>query len=198
MKLRLPLLSLLAAALVIGLFLVGYLWPVSQADFAETAEDQWRWSASAPPVAERPLPGNLTSFWPGKKPLSSAEQAAAAAAAEGARHDWMLIGIIRQGGPPSAVLLDPEGKLLTLSMGNRGQRVPDWQLDPLKQELVHAVLQRVKDVGSWQLYRMLVQPREMLGGRSAIEAVSSTNLHEITQMAVRDLAGGGYPIEAIA
>ncbi|MDH1440529.1 tyrosine-type recombinase/integrase [Pseudomonas sp. GD03721] len=90
------------------------------------------------------------------------------------------------------------GKLLTLSMGNRGQRVPDWQLDPLKQELVHAVLQRVKDVGSWQLYRMLVQPREMLGGRSAIEAVSSTNLHEITQMAVRDLAGGGYPIEAIA
>lgn len=120
MKLRLPLLSLLAAALVIGLFLVGYLWPVSQADFAETAEDQWRWSASAPPVAERPLPGNLTSFWPGKKPLSSAEQAAAAAAAaEGARHDWMLIGIIRQGGPPSAVVLDPEGKLLTLSIGDR-------------------------------------------------------------------------------
>lgn len=119
MKLRLPLLSLLAAALVIGLFLVGYLWPVSQADFAETAEDQWRWSASAPPVAERPLPGNLTSFWPGKKPLSSAEQAAAASAAEGARHDWMLIGIIRQGGPPSAVLLDPEGKLLTLSVGDR-------------------------------------------------------------------------------
>lgn len=40
------------------------------------------------------------------------------------------------------------GKLLTLSMGNRGQRVPDWQLDPLKQRLVHAVLMRPEGVES--------------------------------------------------
>lgn len=36
------------------------------------------------------------------------------------------------------------GKLLTLSMGSRGQRIPEWQLDPLKNELVQAVLEQVK------------------------------------------------------
>lgn len=109
----------LAAALLVGFLMLGYLWPVNQADFAENSVDQWEWTAGDTHDAVRALPNNLARYWPGKKPLSSAEQAAAAAAAEGARHDWMLIGIIRQGGPPSAVLLDPEGKLLTLSVGDR-------------------------------------------------------------------------------
>jgi integrase len=85
------------------------------------------------------------------------------------------------------------GKLLTLNMGNRGQRIPDWQLDPLKSRLVHAVLQQAKGVDSWQLYRVLLLSREALGGRSAIEAVSSTNLHEIIQMVSRDLVGDRHP-----
>lgn len=85
------------------------------------------------------------------------------------------------------------GKLLTLRIGNRGLRIPDWQLDPLKQELVHAVQKKVKDVDSWQLYWVLLQPRETLEGRSAIEAVSSSNLHEIIQMVSRDHAGAGCP-----
>ena len=79
------------------------------------------------------------------------------------------------------------GKLLTLTMGNRGQRIPDWQLDPLKQALVCAVLHQVEDVDSWLLYRMLSQPRETLEGRSAIEAVSSSNLVEMIQMVSCDL-----------
>lgn len=89
------------------------------------------------------------------------------------------------------------GKLLTLCMGNRGLRIPDWQLDPLKQELVHAVQKKVKDVDSWQLYWVLLQPRETLEGRSAIEAVSSSNLHEIIQMVSRDHAGAGCPAERL-
>lgn len=32
------------------------------------------------------------------------------------------------------------GNLLALSLGNRGQRVPDWHLDPLKHALIQAVL----------------------------------------------------------
>ena len=32
------------------------------------------------------------------------------------------------------------GNLLALNVGNRGQRVPDWHLDPLKHELIHARL----------------------------------------------------------
>ncbi|MNF43923.1 hypothetical protein D3C84_250250 [compost metagenome] len=80
------------------------------------------------------------------------------------------------------------GKLLTSSMGNRGQRIPDWQLDPLKQRLAHAELTRSKCVDSWRLYQLLLQPRDSLGGRSAIEGVSLANLHEVVQMIGGDLA----------
>ncbi|MGK8436821.1 tyrosine-type recombinase/integrase [Ectopseudomonas hydrolytica] len=82
------------------------------------------------------------------------------------------------------------GKLLTLSMGNRGQRIPDWQLNPFKSYFVQALLQRTKEVDSWRLYRMLVLPREALGGDSAIEVVSSENLYEVAQMVIRDIASG--------
>lgn len=90
------------------------------------------------------------------------------------------------------------GKLLALGMGNRGQRIPDWQLDPLKQALVHTVLQQVKDVDSWQLYRVLLQPYEALGGRSFIEAVSEENLQEIFKKIVGDLEGKDFRLRDIA
>ncbi|MFT3803408.1 MAG: tyrosine-type recombinase/integrase [Burkholderiaceae bacterium] len=71
------------------------------------------------------------------------------------------------------------GKLLTLTMGNRGQRIPEWQLDPLKQRLAQTVMQRVAGVDSWQLYRELMTPRAFLDGRSVVDALSTENLHEI-------------------
>ncbi|PAU86603.1 integrase [Pseudomonas sp. WN033] len=74
------------------------------------------------------------------------------------------------------------GKLLTLSMGNRGQRIPDWQLDPLKQRLVSTLLGQTSKVASWQLYRALLQPRELLQGCSAVEAVSEANLQEVVKI----------------
>lgn len=74
------------------------------------------------------------------------------------------------------------GRLLTLHMGNRGQRIPDWQLDPLKQRLVHAVLARSDSVDSWRLYRLLLRSRGSPEGRSAIEGVSLANFHEVVQM----------------
>lgn len=43
------------------------------------------------------------------------------------------------------------GKLLALSVGNRGQRIPDWQLDPVKGRLVQAVLQQARGGDSWRL-----------------------------------------------
>ncbi|WAG81546.1 integrase arm-type DNA-binding domain-containing protein [Metapseudomonas furukawaii] len=90
------------------------------------------------------------------------------------------------------------GKLLTLSMGNRGQRIPDWQLDPLKQRLVHAVLMRPEGVDSWRLYPLLLQSRGPLGGRSALEGVSLANFHEVVQMISGDLARDRYPVGEIA
>ncbi|PMR78730.1 tyrosine-type recombinase/integrase [Billgrantia endophytica] len=75
------------------------------------------------------------------------------------------------------------GNLLSISLGNRGQRVPDWQLDPLKRRLVQAVLkQTVRSVDSWQIYHALLQPYDLLGGVPPIEAVTSENLHVVAHM----------------
>ncbi|MFL1416571.1 tyrosine-type recombinase/integrase [Pseudomonas fildesensis] len=51
-------------------------------------------------------------------------------------------------------------RLLSLSLGNRGQRIPDWQLDPLRYKLVLAVLMQSPDADSWKLYRTLCKPHE--------------------------------------
>jgi integrase len=45
------------------------------------------------------------------------------------------------------------GKLLTISMGNRGQRIPEWQLDPLKHKLAQVLMNRCPHADSWDLYR---------------------------------------------
>jgi len=70
------------------------------------------------------------------------------------------------------------GKLLALHLGHRGQRVPDWQIDPLKRQLVQSVLKQVPmGLDSWHVYRALLQSYEELGERPAIKAVRPTNLH---------------------
>jgi hypothetical protein len=63
------------------------------------------------------------------------------------------------------------GNLLSIHMGHRGQRVPDWQLDPLKRRLVQSVLKQVpRGIDTWAIYHALLQPYDALGGRAAIEA----------------------------
>lgn len=47
------------------------------------------------------------------------------------------------------------GKLLSISLGNRGQRVPDWQLVPLKHRLAQVLMNQYPHADSWDLYRML-------------------------------------------
>ncbi|UQP97311.1 integrase arm-type DNA-binding domain-containing protein [Xanthomonas arboricola pv. juglandis] len=68
------------------------------------------------------------------------------------------------------------GNLLALNVGNRGQRVPDWHLDPNKHALIQAVMKLNRDADPWRIYHALLQPRPMLGRRSAIEAVTANNL----------------------
>lgn len=81
------------------------------------------------------------------------------------------------------------GNLLSISLGNRGQRVPDWQLDPLKRQLVQTVLKKTtRDVDSWQIYHALTRPYEAFGGASPIEALTPENLHA----AVRVVCGAVY------
>jgi integrase len=70
------------------------------------------------------------------------------------------------------------GRLLSLNLGNRGQRIPDWQLDPVRQQLIHTVLERAKGVDRWTLYRTLSEPMDRWQGRVPVEAVTLQNLQE--------------------
>lgn len=80
------------------------------------------------------------------------------------------------------------GKLLTVRLGNRGQRVPDWQLDPIKLKLTQAVMEDGTDESAaWLVYHALLQPREELRGRAAVEAVFANNIHKVTRLVHEEL-----------
>lgn len=65
------------------------------------------------------------------------------------------------------------GRLLALNVGPRGQKLPDWQLDPVKQRLTQAVLQGAAGVDAWTLYRALSEPLEGLAERAPVDAVTA-------------------------
>lgn len=74
------------------------------------------------------------------------------------------------------------GKLLSISLGNRGQRVPDWQLVPLKLKLAQVMLKQLPDADAWDLYHLLTKPHPGLDNRAAIDIVTPTNLGKIVQV----------------
>ncbi len=78
------------------------------------------------------------------------------------------------------------GKLLSISLGNRGQRVPDWQLVPLKHRLAQVLINQCPHADSWDLYRMLTQPHPDLGDRAAIDAVTPTNVPAVIRVIMGD------------
>ena len=67
-------------------------------------------------------------------------------------------------------------RLLALNVGPRGRRLPDWQLDPVKQQLTQIVLQAALEVDAWTLYRALSEPLEGLAGRSPVEVVTADSV----------------------
>lgn len=72
-------------------------------------------------------------------------------------------------------------RLLALNVGPRGQKVPDWQLDPAKQQLTRTVLQKVEGIDHWTIYRALSEPLEGLGGRSAVDAVTNGTIDDVAE-----------------
>ncbi|SSW71262.1 Prophage integrase IntS [Achromobacter veterisilvae] len=74
------------------------------------------------------------------------------------------------------------GKLLSISLGNRGQRVPDWQLVPLKHKLAQVLMSQCPHADSWSLYRLLTQPHPDLGDRAAIDMVTPANLGMVARV----------------
>ncbi|MCY1399931.1 Prophage CP4-57 integrase [compost metagenome] len=89
------------------------------------------------------------------------------------------------------------GNLLALNLGNRGQRVPDWHLDPLKHELVQSVLKLSRGADPWQIYHALLQPRAMLRGRSALEGATANNLDKIIMTVVTSVKASEWDQEKV-
>jgi hypothetical protein len=73
-------------------------------------------------------------------------------------------------------------RLLSLDVGRRGQRLPDWQLDPLKLKLTREILKRAASVDSWTLFRALSSADDALGGHSPIEVVRLGNFDRIVEL----------------
>ncbi|OGA61302.1 MAG: integrase [Burkholderiales bacterium RIFCSPHIGHO2_01_FULL_64_960] len=67
-------------------------------------------------------------------------------------------------------------RLLSISLGNRGQRIPEWQLNPLCQRFVCQVMERAQRIDSWVLYRALSEPRDDLEGLAPVAAVTAGKL----------------------
>ncbi len=114
-------LILVVLALVLGLPLIGYLWPQPTPDALQHAEERWAWPEAADETPRAELPENLANYWPGKKPTNSTGADALAADSKGqaTRRDWTLIGVIRQGNSLSALVQDPQRNILTLRPGDR-------------------------------------------------------------------------------
>ncbi len=72
-------------------------------------------------------------------------------------------------------------RLLALTVGPRKQRLPDWQLDPVRLRLTQAVLEHSQDVDAWTIYNALSEPLESLRNRSPVSAVTPGNLGEVVK-----------------
>lgn len=78
-------------------------------------------------------------------------------------------------------------RLLTLSLGNRGKRIPDWQLDPQCHALTRAMMEQVADIDPWRIYQALVAPLERLGGISPVESIATLGLEKAMRIAQQTL-----------
>jgi hypothetical protein len=62
-------------------------------------------------------------------------------------------------------------KLLALSVGKAGQRVPDWQLEDRSRELTRLVMDAAPELDAWTVYHALSSPSGALEGRAPVDAV---------------------------
>jgi hypothetical protein len=77
------------------------------------------------------------------------------------------------------------GNLLSIQLGNKGQRVPVWQLDSLKRQLVQAILRQTpRGIDTWNIYHALQRPHDVLDGKSPLEVLTQQNLKEVAHMVV--------------
>lgn len=73
-------------------------------------------------------------------------------------------------------------RLLSLNVGPRGPKLPEWQLDSVKQRLTKTVLQEVEGTDHWKICRAPSEPLEGLGGRSPVNAVTHGTIDEVAEV----------------
>ena len=78
-------------------------------------------------------------------------------------------------------------RLLALNVGKRGQRLPDWQLDPTCLELTRFVLAKTADVDEWTVYHALSEPLDRLDGHSPVAVVRRGNVAEVLKFVLGEL-----------
>ncbi|MER2906773.1 tyrosine-type recombinase/integrase [Morganella morganii] len=74
------------------------------------------------------------------------------------------------------------GKLLTISLGNRGQRVPEWQLVAMKLKLTQMMMKHLSHAEGWDVYRLLSNPHPELDGCAAVDIIKPTNMSSVVQV----------------
>ena len=88
-----------------------------------------------------------------------------------------LVGKVRQ-----QVYADIKARrLLSISIGPKKQKVPEWQLDQTKLALTRSVLAAAPDVDNWTLYKALSEPLESLGGRAPVDVVEADSVDRLTK-----------------
>lgn len=78
-------------------------------------------------------------------------------------------------------------RLLALSIGARGCRIPDWQLDEVKKGLTQALFRRAIAVDAWTIYYALSQPSPALAGKAPVETVSVANANDVLRVVLEQL-----------
>lgn len=67
-------------------------------------------------------------------------------------------------------------------MGPRRQRLPDWQLDPVKLKLTQEVLDQAAKFNDGTIYVALSEPAAALRLRSPLGAATRTNLDRMVEV----------------
>ncbi|WP_317204205.1 integrase [Janthinobacterium sp.] len=78
-------------------------------------------------------------------------------------------------------------RCLALSIGGRGLRIPDFQLDPLARQLTQALLREAPGVEEWTLYSMLIEANEALGGVSPVHIRDKKRLPRVLAVLLAEL-----------
>lgn len=90
-------------------------------------------------------------------------------------------------------------RLLALSFGNRGYRIPDWQLDPCQLQFTCAVWERMPHADAWALYRALSAPLSSLSSLRPVDAALDGDGRDAMNAVLASLAiGPGESDQAVS